>query len=128
MGDALQTASQRIIADAGATAEVTDGLGRKIIIGKMSVIDQARLAKAVGAEHSGNESFMQFARAACCIRNVDGVQYPMPKTAAEVEAAIIRMGDAAYLLVVLQVNRWMQAASESLEEAIKASFADNVKN
>ena len=128
MSDALQTASARIIADAGATAEVTDGLGRKLVIGKMSIIDQARLAKAVGSEHSGNESFMQFARAACCVRSVDGVPYPMPKTPSEVEAAIVRMGDAAYLLVVLQVNKWMQAASDALEDAMKNSFQDNVKN
>jgi hypothetical protein len=124
----IQTASARIIAEAAETVEHTDGLGRKLVIGKLSVLDQARILKAIGSEQSNNGPFVQIAMASCCIRSVNGIPCPTPRTPSEVEAAIDRMGDAAYLVVIVQMAKWSQAASDAIDGALKSSFEESVKN
>lgn len=107
--------------------EVRDGLGRTLVVEALSVLDQARLFKAIGSEQSGNEAFVNIARLAAMVRSIDGIKYPMPRTAAEVEAAIARMGDAAYMTVMLVCQKWIGATNQLFEE-VKRNFEADVKN
>ncbi len=121
------TPTASIVAGASQSVELTDARGRKITVRRLGVLDQARMLKAIGGEQSGNEAFVRIATAACMVSHVDGVLFPMPRTEAEVEAAIGRMGDEGYLSVIIQHAKWTRAANAVIEEAMK-SFEADVKN
>ena len=124
----LQSISARIVADASRTEEGVDGLGRKIVVRRLNVFDQARLARAVGAESSGNPEFMKIATCAAMIASVDDMPRAFPKTSAEVDAAINVMGDAAYLIVMSKLVRWTMESSAAMDEDFRKAFEDRVKN
>jgi hypothetical protein len=63
----------------------------------MSVLDQAKLMRAVGSDNSSNVSFMGLAMMAAAVVDIDGTPAITPRNLQQVDAAIERLGDEGYV-------------------------------
>jgi hypothetical protein len=84
------------------TAAIRDSKGRTLTVKRLSVVEKMRLAKALG-EHSGNDSYSNFAVVGAAVREFDGSPVPFPMTNLQLEAIVQRLDDAG-----------MEAALEAL--------------
>lgn len=100
--------------DAG---EVTDALGRRLQVRKLTALDRLRVFKAAGPALAGNSGWMGLATLAFSVSAIDGVPVPQPGSEAQVEALVARLGDAG-----------LAAASASLTAAHAATPKVDVKN
>ena len=89
---------ERIVAEAGAAHEVTDGV-RRIEFRRPGALDRLRLFKALGPVLSGNDRYVGYAMLAFCVTAIDGVPQPSPGSEAQVEALVGRLGDAGLAAV-----------------------------
>ena len=96
---AVETPSQRIVAEAAARLEVRDGLGRMLEVRRPGALDRLRLFKAVGPVLAENERYLGYAMLAMCVGGIDGVPVPSPVNEAQVEALVARLGDAGLVAV-----------------------------
>jgi hypothetical protein len=74
------------------TATIRTSAGRHLTIKRLSVVEKMRLAKALG-EHSGNDSYSNFAVVAAAVREIDSVPVPFPMTNLQLEAIVQRLDD-----------------------------------
>jgi len=88
------TPTQRIVAEAGAALTVTDAGGRAVQFRRPGALDRLRLFKALGPVLSGNDRYVGYAMLAFCVTAIDGVPVPAPSSEAQVEALVVRLGDA----------------------------------
>jgi hypothetical protein len=96
---------------------LTDSNGRQISWSPLSVLQQARLMRSVGSEHSNNQAFMGVAVLAACVVDIDGVPCPRAQTLLQVDAAIERLGDEGYAAVVKSMAALRQDDDEDAHEA-----------
>jgi hypothetical protein len=78
------------------TETTTDSNGRQITFRRLTVLDTARLMRAVGAEHANNTGFLGLATVAAMVTEIDGVPQPQPRNLVQVDAAIERLGDEGF--------------------------------
>ena len=91
LGTPPAPASKINIVDARtATARTSDG--RTLTVKRLSVVEKMRLAKALG-EHSGNDSYGNFAVVAASVREIDSMPIPFPMTTLQLEAIVQRLDD-----------------------------------
>lgn len=86
------TPSETIVAAAAPT--VTDAQGRRIVLRRLNALDKLRLFKAAGPVLAQNQPWLGMAVLACSVAAIDDVPVPAPVTEAQIEATIVRLGDA----------------------------------
>jgi len=91
--------TERIVAEAGAGLEVTDGQGRRLGFRRPGALDRLRLFKALGPVLSGNDRYVGYAMLAYCVTSIDDVPIPAPASEAQMEALVARVGDAGLAAV-----------------------------
>lgn len=93
--------------------KLVDAKGRTLSLRGMSLVEQYRLAKAVGAETAKNDVAWSMAQTAAAVRDIDGVPLPYPTTDAQVEQNIERIGDEGYAAFISylqnETTRMMEA-------------------
>lgn len=114
----VQTPSARIIADAQKTKTIVDAAGRSITFRSLSVLDQARILKAIGAAQSENGPYVRLACIALSVMEIDGVPVPRAVNDAGVEAAISRLGDEGFMALSVDMERRAADARQAAEEAM----------
>lgn len=119
--------SEKIVKTNRPTRVVVDANGRKITWRPMSILDEAKLLRAVGAEHSKNEPWMNLVRIAASVVNIDGDVGPQITTMSFAEMRIDWVGDDGYIAIYLENQRDTEERIEDAKEAA-AKFRDDVKN
>jgi hypothetical protein len=109
----MDTPSALIIAASQAAHEVTDVLGRRLLLRRLGALDRLRLFKAAGTTLAANPGWMGLAMLAFSVTAIDDVPVPQPSTEAQIEALIGRLGDSG-----------LAAVSASLASAANAPSAD----
>ena len=89
----METPSGRLIAAAGAVADVVDGRGRRLALRRLSALDKLRLFKAAGPVLAQNQPWLGRALLACSVTAIDEVPVPTPGSEALIEMMVQRLGD-----------------------------------
>jgi hypothetical protein len=90
----MTTPSARLIAAAQSAATVTDAMGRRLSLRKLTALDKLRLFKAAGPTLANNQAWLGMAALAASVSAIDDVPVPAPASEAQVEALVGRLGDA----------------------------------
>lgn len=93
------TPSARIVADASACWSVDDAKGRAIEVRRPGALDRLRLFKALGPGLAQNDRYVSYAMLAMCVTAIDGVPVPQPANEGQLEALVLRLGDAGMVAV-----------------------------
>lgn len=96
---------------------ITDAKGRKITTRTFNVLDQVRLLRAIGAEQSNNQPYVQIVMMACSVSDIDGVPCPVPTNERQIDAAIARIGDEGFAALMVDVKRQLEALEKDAEAA-----------
>ncbi len=88
-----------MIAAAQVAPSVTDALGRKLQLRKLTALDKLRLFKAAGPVLAQNQSWLGMAVLATSVAAIDDVPVPAPGNEAQIEALVGRLGDAGIAAV-----------------------------
>ncbi len=107
------TPSARLIAAAQAAPEVTDALGRRLSLRRLTALDKLRLFKAAGPVLAQNQPWLGLAILAASVAAIDDVPVPAPANEAQVEALVARLGDPG-----------IAAVAASLATAVPVADAD----
>lgn len=78
---------------------LTDSKGRKLTLRTLSVLDQARIMRAIGAEQAKNEPYVAVVMAACSIEQIDDVPVPLPRNERDIDDRIGRVGDDGFAMI-----------------------------
>lgn len=89
----VETASQKIIADAATTVTVTDIDGREIEIRNLDATLKRRIYKALSAENQRKEQYLGMVFLAACVLKIDGEPVKFPSSELLFDALIDRLGD-----------------------------------
>jgi len=114
-----QTPSAKIMSESNPIRTIRDADDRTISWRRMSVLDQARMMRAVGAEYSNNTAFMTIAMIACMVVEIDGVPSLTPKTLPQIDAAIERLGDKGYNAVSDDLVIMVAESEGNVEQDVK---------
>lgn len=93
------TPSDTIIAAATMPSIVTDAIGRRLSLRRMTALDKLRLFKAAGPNLAQNQPWLGMAMLACSVAALDDVPVPAPTNEQQIEAMISRLGDAGITAV-----------------------------
>lgn len=88
------TPSAQITASAAEAVVVTDALGRRLALRRITALDKLRLFKAAGPVLAQNEPWLGMALLACSVHAIDDVPVPMPANEHQIEALVARLGDS----------------------------------
>lgn len=102
---------------------VTDAKGRKITTRKFNVLDQVKLLRAIGAEQSNNQPYVQIVMMAASVSEIDGTPRPVPTNERQIDAAISAIGDDGFAALMVDMKRQVDA----LEAAAEAAADGEVK-
>lgn len=124
---AIDTPTQKVVREARPQKTVHDSRGRTIVYRPLSILDQARLYRAIGAEHSGNSAYMNLVNVTAAVVSIDGEPGPPITSMLMVEARMEWLGDEGYAAILTQAQK---DADDLMDEAENASvsFRDEVKN
>jgi hypothetical protein len=114
--------SAAIVAAAMQTTDITDATGRTLTLRTLSVIDQLRLLRAIGSQNSDNQPYVNMCQAAASVTSIDGVPQPTPTNERQIDAAVIRIGDAGFAAIMFHMRRQI-AELEAAAEAAAAEAA-----
>lgn len=117
MPDAM-TPSQRILARAAEQHELTDELGRRIVVANLSAWDQFCLNRLIGALGSEVPFCAATATAVCRVRSVDGRPVMMPQNEAQLKAAFDLLESEGINAVLTHQRLQMEAATARAMAAI----------
>jgi hypothetical protein len=106
------TPSARVIATAQAAPSVTDILGRRLQLRKLTALDKLRLFKAAGPGLAQNQPWLGMAVLAASVTAIDDVPVPTPATEQQIEALVGRLGDAGIAAVGEALAETQPTASE----------------
>jgi hypothetical protein len=113
----MEGPGSRLIAAAAAAPEVVDGLGRRLVLRRMTMLDKLRLFKAAGPVLAQNAPWMGIALLACSVVAIDDVPVPPPGNEGQIEGLVQRLGDAG-----------ISAVAAVLDVAPRAVDVDAAKN
>lgn len=102
------TPSASILTSAAATETVTDDIGRRLTIRRLTTLDRLRLFKAAGPVLAQNQPWLGMALIASSVAAIDDVPIPPPANEAQIEAMVGRLGDAG----IEAVAQLLQQAAE----------------
>jgi hypothetical protein len=100
--------SATIITAATAAPTVTDKLGRRLTLRRMTSLDKLRLFKAAGPTLAQNQPWLGMAMLACSVAEIDNVPVPLATNEQQIETMVARLGDLGIAAVA-------EALSESAE-------------
>jgi hypothetical protein len=83
--------SQAIINDANRIEYVTDRLGRRLGVKRVSASLRRKVLKALSAESGEKGQLFVMAATACCCVDIDGVPVPFPTTELQIDALVDRL-------------------------------------
>jgi hypothetical protein len=89
----METPSERMLAAAQAGPTVTDPLGRRLVLRRLTALDKLRLLKAAGPALAPNTPWMGLALLAASVTAIDDVPVPQPSNEQQIEALVGRLGD-----------------------------------
>ena len=89
----MEGPSARLIAAAAVAPEVVDGLGRRLALRRMTMLDKLRLFKAAGPVLAQNSPWVGIALLACSVMAIDDVPVPPPSSEGQIEGLVQRLGD-----------------------------------
>jgi hypothetical protein len=93
-----ETPTQAIVAAARPVDVTLDPDGRKIVVRKMTPVEQFRFKKVIG-RYMDNAGYLMDAMMAASVRSVDGNPMPFPQSEADVEFILVRLGDDGWAAV-----------------------------
>ena len=99
---------------------VNDAKGRAIQLRELNVIQQYRIARALGPVDAGNERMVSLAESACMVVQIDDHPRPAPTNGRQIEAAIEVLGDDGMAAVMVWRMGKVRAAMASAEAAMEA--------
>jgi hypothetical protein len=85
--------SATIVSAATVAPTVTDRLGRRLTLRRMTSLDKLRLFKAAGPTLAHNQPWLGMAMLACSVSEIDNVPAPPPANEQQIEAMVARLGD-----------------------------------
>ena len=100
--------------------KIMDAKGRVLTYRNLTILDQARIMRAIGAEQSKNEPYVQLVQAACSVNEIDGIPVPMPTNERAIDACIGRIGDEGFAAIVAYMNREMERMKEAAAAALES--------
>ena len=96
--------SATIISAATAASTVTDTLGRRLTLRRMTSLDKLRLFKAAGPVLSQNQPWLGMAMLACSVAEIDNVPVPPATNEQQIESTVARLGDFGIAAVAEALN------------------------
>jgi hypothetical protein len=104
------------------TEVLTDAKGRKLTLRKLTVLDQARMLRAIGSrdpKQAQNQPYVQLVECACMVEAIDGVPVVMPNNEAQIDALLGKLGDEGTAVLfahrTAEIQRVMKEAEAALE-------------
>ena len=88
---------------------VTDAKGRKIALRKLTVLDQGKLLRAVGADNARNQPYVEIVTMSASVLSIDGVPAMIPTNERQIDAVIDRIGDEGFAALMLNMKREIEA-------------------
>ena len=107
--------SATIISAATTARTVTDGLGRRLTLRRMTSLDKLRLFKAAGPVLAQNQPWLGMAVLACSVAEIDNVPIPPAITEQQIESMVARLGDSG-----------IAAAATALSGSLDVTNADTM--
>jgi hypothetical protein len=111
------------VAANGAATVLTDAGGRKITLRKLSVLDQARMLRAVGPRQAENQPYFHLVECACMVADIDGVPLLLPGSEQQIDGLLGRLGDEGIAAVMIHRVAEVRAAMTAAEDAALNSEA-----
>ena len=102
-----------------APTVLTDTLGRKLTLRKLTVLDQARMMRAIGPVQASNDPYRTLVQLAFMVTDIDGVPVPFPTNEAQIDAAIGRLKDEGYLALGAYFKSEVDKAQAEAEAALQ---------
>lgn len=106
-----ETPSAKLVAAAAKSVDVTDALGRTIVLRKPDVLAQFRMVEALG-DSARNQVYMGMVLPLLFVASIDGEAVATPDTKAEVEALIKRLDEAGIQAVMEGVQAHFGEAAD----------------
>ena len=100
------------------TDTLTDAKGRVLTLRTLTVLDQVRIMRAIGAEQSQNAPYTSVVMAACTVSDIDGVPLPMPRNERDIDDRIVRVGDDGFAIITAHLRQQTQAVQDAAEAAL----------
>jgi hypothetical protein len=94
-----------IVSAATVAPTVTDALGRRLTLRRMTSLDKLRLFKAAGPTLAQNQPWLGMALLACSVVEIDSVPVPSPANEQQIESMVARLGDLGIAAVAEALNR-----------------------
>lgn len=114
----IETPSEKIVREARPTRTVTDSRGRVITYQRLGVMEEAQLARQLGAELAGNAEYMRYVRIAKAVKTIDGEYGTAPTKMSMIEVRMDWIGDEGYIAVYNDMVDQLQTESENNEEPV----------
>jgi hypothetical protein len=105
------TPTDIIVSNANKSLEVSDALGRRLMIRRLNALDRLRLLKAAGPELSQNDAWLNMAGLACSVIEINGAPRPTPINERQIEAAVTELGDTGLQATADALNEIDEVAS-----------------
>jgi hypothetical protein len=83
----------------------------------LNVLDQVKLLRAIGAEQSRNQPYVQIVNMAASVAQIDDVPCVMPSSERQIDAAVDRLGDDGFAAVMVNMQRRVDALMAAAEGA-----------
>lgn len=96
---------------------ITDAKGRRFTTRKINVMDQVRLLRAIGAEQSRNEPYVNIVMMAASVASIDDVPRPIPTNERQIDGAIGVIGDEGFAALMVDVKRQIDELTAAAEAA-----------
>lgn len=116
---AAERPTDAIIRAATTPQEVTDSLGRKLMVRRPGALEKLRLFKAIGGENSKNEIYLGYATLAISVTSIDGQPMEPCKNEAHVEALVSELGDEGIEAVAAAFATDEQMSQKELVESAR---------
>jgi hypothetical protein len=88
-----------------------DSQGRKIVIRRPTALDTLRLFKAAGPTLAQNEPWLSIASLAYAVEAIDDIPMPTPVNEGQIEALIVKLGDAGLAAINRELDKAEPEAS-----------------
>jgi 2-methylisocitrate lyase-like PEP mutase family enzyme len=98
---------------------VTDALGRKLAVKRLSALERLRVYKAAGADLAMNRMWMGSAFVAASVTAIDGTPCPVAVNEAMLEAQVGRLGDEGIAAANVAMAALEAEAAAERESAVK---------
>ncbi len=102
------TPSATIISSTTSAHTVTDRLGRRLTLRRMTSLDKLRLFKAAGSVLAQNQPWLGMAILACSVAEIDNVPVPPPTNEQQIESMVARLGDHGIAAVAEALNQHIE--------------------